>query len=704
VVNHTYGTSSDALAVSLPTGPPPAGPDLVAELRRAVAALLRHRVLILVTVLVGALVSALLATSLPARYEAFAQVMVGDTENTVLERQSIVGDIYATEVVVENEAALIRSRDLAEDVIRRSGLLYNPEMNPAIAWGDGPGPSDDAVLADMVDAYYKALTITPERRSRMITISYEAASAVEAAAVANTVAQAYLDRQVRDKRESNVNTVATLRSRTEQLRQDVEQREQRLAEFRAANGLSDSGGIERIAERISLTANQVEDERAQLAALQAQRAELRQSLDVDRLELPPSLVGAGTLAALWEQKAEAQAELARLRSVFRAGHPAVERQSAQLADLQDTIRNEMRILEQNLQADIATTQSRLDSRQRALDDLRDEERRLQSVQVELSSLEREVDAGRDVLRAFLDRAAQVQELQGTEQASSVLVSAAKPPTEPSGPNRKLVMAGGTVTFGFLALLLVLWLEQTDTRLLGAQQAAAWTRLPLLASLSSQPADRFAGGIPPEDLVAVMPGSGFAEAVRGLALALAGPDSTWPTGVLVVTGADQGEGKTTVAVALARSLALDGARVVLIDGNRGAPRVHAVMGLSNEFGLLDHLRDGAELDSVIQGDPLTPLEVIPLGAGAQAHNWRLGAAGLRPLADPLLERYDLVIVDGPGAGDNADVGAWAAVAHQVVLTLAPGFSRQGHVSEAMRILRAARAPLVGMVMNRVVGRG
>lgn len=692
-----------------PTGAPlgagtlPAGPDLVAEARRAIAALWRHKVLIAVTVLTGAVVSALLALSMPPRYEALAQVMVGDTETTVLERQSVVSDLYATEIIVEGEAAIIRSRDLAEDVIRRSGLLYDPDVNPTLAWDAPAGKTEEAAIARMVDPYYAALTVEPSRRSRVITIRFQSESPVQAAAVANSIAQAYLDRQVRDKRAANVATVETLRTRVEQLRLDVAQREQRLAQFRAANDLPDTAGVGRVSERIALTANQLEDERTQLAASQSQHQELRRALAVDRLEVPPSLIGAGTLAALWAQRAEVQTELARVRSVFRPGHPVVARQAAQLADLQKTIHTEMRTLEQNLQAEIATARSRVETRARALDDLRQEERRLQAAQVELSALDREVAVARDVLRAFLDRAAKVQELQGTEQASSALVSAAKPPTVPVGPNRTLVLAGGTFAFGFLALLLVLWLEQTDTRLLGSTQAVAWTRLPLLGTLPEVPVDQ-ARLVSPEDLAAVDPDSTFAETVRALALTLAAPDSTWPAGLLLVTGADQGEGRTTLAVALARSLALDGARVLLVDGNRTAPRVHAVTGVGNDFGVLDHLRDGAEIDGVIQGDPLTPLELMPLGAGARAQGWRLGEAGLRPLARALTDRYDLVVVDGPGAGNNADAAAWAAVADQVVFTVAPRRSRQGHVIEALRVLRSARAPLAGLVVNRAVHRG
>jgi len=687
---------------SQPMGASLSGPDLMAEARRALTALWRHKVLIAVTVMIGILVSALLAVSLKAQYEATAQVLVGDTENTVLEQQSLVTDLYATEIIVEGEVAIIQSRELAEDVIRRSGLLYDPAWNPSLDWGASSVDDDDAAIASMVQPYYDALTVEPSGRSRVIMIRFRSDSPVQAAAVANSVAQAYLDRQVRDKQAANAVTVETLRSRVEQLRQDVSVRDQRLADYRAAHDMPETDALSRVANRITLTASQLEDERVQLAALQTQHQELRRALAEDRLEVPPSLAGAGTLASLWEQKAELQADLARVRSVYRPGHPLVERQAAQLADLQETIRSEMQTLEQNLGAEVATARRRVEVRSAALDALRQDERRFQAAQVDLAALKREVEVARDILRTFLDRAAQVQELQGTEQASSSLVSAARPPTRPVGPNRKLVLVGGTLAFAFLALLLVLWLEQTDTRLLNPGQATNWTGLLLLGTLPEIPAER-ARRTPPEAMVVEAPDADFAEAIRSLALALAAPDSTWPAGVLLITGADAGDGKTTVAVSLARSLALDGARVLLIDGNRTAPRIHAVVGLSNDFGLMDHLRDGAELDSVVQADPMTPLEVMPLGPSAQARGWRLGEAGLRPLTRPLAERYDLVIIDGPVAGNNADAAAWASVADQVVMTLAPGHSREGHVVGAMRGLQAARAPLTGIVVNRTAHR-
>src|SRR5690606_11829529 len=111
-----------------------------------------------------------------------------------------------------------------------------------------------------------------------------------------------------------------------------------------------------------------------------------------------------------------------------------------------------------------------------------------------------------------------------------------------------------------------------------------------------------------------PDSAFADAIRWLALALRNtPDGAMPRSVLV-TSALPGEGKTTIAIALATILSMAGHRVLLVDADLRRGRLQMLMGLDTEMGLRDLLCGQATVKHVIGSDPGSRFEVI--GAGTR----------------------------------------------------------------------------------------
>src|SRR5689334_11943570 len=59
-------------------------------------------------------------------------------------------------------------------------------------------------------------------------------------------------------------------------------------------------------------------------------------------------------------------------------------------------------------------------------------------------------------------------------------------------------------------------------------------------------------------------------------------------LLPVVSAARGEGRTRLALDLARSIAARGVRTLLVDGDLRSPRLHHAFGLSNRHGLADFL--------------------------------------------------------------------------------------------------------------------
>lgn len=191
----------------------------------------------------------------------------------------------------------------------------------------------------------------------------------------------------------------------------------------------------------------------------------------------------------------------------------------------------------------------------------------------------------------------------------------------------------------------------------------------------------------------------AEAYRTIRMGLrhVGDD---PPRVIVVTSALPGEGKTTVALNLALSIAQSGSRVTLIDANLRRPRVAKYLALEELGGLTDVLSGSAEVRDVAQpwGDGF--LTVLGAGAMPGDPGGMLGSQEMRALLKTLRDTEEYVIIDSPPLLPVVDAAMLSGVADGCLVVARFGKTKQDQLAEAVDTVARVRSSLLGVVLNRV----
>jgi len=132
-------------------------------------------------------------------------------------------------------------------------------------------------------------------------------------------------------------------------------------------------------------------------------------------------------------------------------------------------------------------------------------------------------------------------------------------------------------------------------------------------------------------------------------------------LVVVTAARRGEGCTVVTLALAKALAEQQQRVILVDAHFDAPGLADRLGLATQVGWEDALSSGKPLTEALVESLEDRLIVLPLREPAPV-DWRLSVARLKASFDEMRKHCDVVLVDaGPfgEAGDRRHLLSWAA---------------------------------------------
>ncbi len=200
-------------------------------------------------------------------------------------------------------------------------------------------------------------------------------------------------------------------------------------------------------------------------------------------------------------------------------------------------------------------------------------------------------------------------------------------------------------------------------------------------------------------VAENPRSPISEAFRSLRtnLEFAGVDK--PLHTLLVTSSEPSEGKTTIAVNLAATLAQGEKKVVLIDADLRRPAVHRSLQVPNKFGLTDVFRNPDSLVSAITTWENSPLMAITSGGLPPNPAELLSSEMMGRILDELKGMADMVIVDGPPF-ILSDPVVLSAKVDGVLIVIKPGETKIGAAQGMIEQLDRAGARVVGAVMNPI----
>lgn len=171
--------------------------------------------------------------------------------------------------------------------------------------------------------------------------------------------------------------------------------------------------------------------------------------------------------------------------------------------------------------------------------------------------------------------------------------------------------------------------------------------------------------------------------------------------IVLTSSTSNEGKSTVSLGLAMSLAEGGKRVLLIDADlrksvlRGRHRV-----TSEVKGLSHYLSGQACVADVVCSTQEEGMFIIFAGVVPPNPSELLGQERFVELIENAKKEYDYVIVDAPPLGSVIDAAVIARVCDASVLVVAANTVSYKFIRTVKSQLEKTECPILGVVLNKV----
>ena len=173
----------------------------------------------------------------------------------------------------------------------------------------------------------------------------------------------------------------------------------------------------------------------------------------------------------------------------------------------------------------------------------------------------------------------------------------------------------------------------------------------------------------------------------------------PLQTVLVTSALPSEGKTFVTLNLARAIAQQEHRSVLvIDADLRISRIHEGLGAAPSPGLAEYLKGEADALAVLQRGPEDNLFIIAGGIANANPVELLGTGRLRALLNRFTPVFDWILLDSPPAVFLSDASLLSKVSDGVLMVVQSGVTPFDTAQKACR--EFPEKQLVGVVLNRV----
>jgi capsular exopolysaccharide synthesis family protein len=677
---------------------------------RAILGVIRRQIWTLVGTVVLVVGLALLVVSqLDRRYTAEARMVIDSRDAQLLGMETGLTEGFGVNTLVDTEVEIARSSKVLIRVIQDLGLVSTLDPAPQLsfwdrirsAFGRGPAPAETAARdweslspaeqGRLVNSLSRNLQISRRGLTNVIAISATTPSPDESARLANAVADAYLDEQIDARLGSIQRASAFLRERVADLAIDIRDLESSIDNY--VNDRLFELGTPEAQQRIVALRQELSGQELRTSTLRSIESAMLAG-DYDRMT---ALLETEEAQRLAEQRATFVAELASPQTDAQR----LAEVRGNLAALDDQIRTVANTRAEALRTELAGTENRATEIRSEMEAILASQDLPNDVAVGLFQLQRDAQTRRDLYGVYLSRLREVEQQSDLNLPDSRVIASAVPPNGPSYPPVKLILGAALMLSLAGGVGLAFLREHYIGGFTSIDQLEGATGLPVLAAVPKHKGEE--GEQTADWAIVSQPLSAFSEAVRRVRIGL---ETMAPADrfCLMVTSSAPGEGKTTLALAIARAMAMTGKSTLLIDADMRHPAVHKYLGRKVEHGLIDFLGRGLKPDTarlMTMKESATNLHLV-LGseASAVATDALLISDRFNSLMSFARESFDVVIIDTPPVGLVVDAQVIAKHADIGLFVVRSGSTNQNYVRGSLRNLGARPDLPIVAVLNQV----
>lgn len=662
--------------------------------------------------LVMAIVAGAIAWTLTPTYRATTTVLIEQGKGKVLSIEDVYSGASQEKEYYQTQVEIIKSREVAQRVIRGLQLWERPEFDPRtpdtsligrIKETLGIGAkvddwTDDRLVAAIVPSYMDALGVEPVRQSQLVKVSFESEDPKLAALVANTVASAYITADRDAKFDMTQQAYEWLQQRTQNLRDKLAASESALQRYREQKGIVSLSGSAQtvIGQQIGELTQRLVEAKARRAEAGSAYEQMTAVTDGD-FSTVPAVVRSAAVADAKRAESAATMKVAELQQRYGSEHPRMVQALSELRAAQDNLSRQMQYVASSLKREYESAKATERALDAALSSARGAVQSVNRQEFQLGVLEREVESNRQLYDMVMSRAKETNESSDLQSAVARVVDPAVVPQLPEKPRKTLIVAVATTLGLLLGVLVSLLLDMLDNTVRGTEDAERRFQAPVLSALPKLSAaeSKLAATI-----FADRPDSLMAEAIRTARTGVLLSNLDTACRILMVTSSLPDEGKTTIAINLAFALAQT-KKTLLIDADLRRSQIARRLALPpGGKGLSTMVAGTATIAECIQSIEGSSLAIMQAGEVPPNPIELLLSQRFPETLESLSQEYEVIVIDSPPVELVSDALVIAPCATSTVFVVKAMDTAAPIVRKSLVRLQRAGGKVLGVMLNQL----
>jgi capsular exopolysaccharide synthesis family protein len=622
---------------------------------------------------------------------------------------------------MQTQYKILQSWSLAHRVVKAMNLAEHPqfkfvrEMYPEKSQGE----IENAVATTVLPM----IEVTPTKNSYLVEVAFQSSDKTLAQKVVNAIADEYMYLSIDRRNESFALVRKWLDQQLQEMAAKVQEAQKKLFKFGQQTDiytLEDKDNV--VVKKFIDLSELLTKAQAEKMAKEAQYQQIK-----DKGPNAPIIVNHPLVSQLRQHLVAQQAKVSAMKKVYRAEHPELQAESANLAEMQGRLQGEVLRLQESVKADFEAANRTEKLLKDSFSAQKDQMAKLQDNLTDYQILKRDAQTNEQLYQALLARVKEAN-IAGTMVPSNVaVIDSALLPESPYKPKKVRDLAIAVILGLTLGVGLAFLMEHLDDSIKSVDDMERSCSLPSLGmvpllgsngighQLEEKGVRRYlprlrqrnqalTGAEDMELMVYKHPQSLATEAIRHTCTSIMLSVSGRPPCIIMVTSPNPSEGKTVIASNLAQAFALDGRQTVLIDCDLRKPRQHRIFQVDNQPGLSKYLTGGADLEEILHPTAISDLVVIPAGARPPSPGILLNSEIFKDLLLQLRQRFNHIIIDTPPILGFTDARIISVLTDGVLLVTKHHVTHKSAGRLAHQLLNQIHAPIMGCVLNCVDSHG
>lgn len=547
-------------------------------------------------------------------------------------------------------------------------------------------------LENIIEA---GISVEPVANSRVVKIGYISDNPAIAMKVVNSIARAYIDELVEMQMEVSGYSIKWMRKKAESQRIKLEESEKALQAYKKKYDIiTVENRLAMLPEKLSeLSKNltQAETKEQELAAVVSQINHLKNK----SLDTIPAIIKNGSVDSINGKILVSEQKISELSKKYGPKHPKMIAAVNELKALQKKKYKALRTAVETIKNEYSLAKSNVRDLKQLLGQTKFQAERFGEKSIQLGILQRKVDTNRYLYDALVKK---IKEKGITEKSQTVnvwVIQKAQLPRFPSKPRKKRNILLGIILGLFGGIGLAFFFEYLDNTVKTPEDVEEKFNIPVISTI-----DLFKNK--EETIVQNVlkdASSLISESFKSLRTSVFLSSADKPPASILITSMIPGEGKSSIAVCLAASIAKTGKRILLIDADMRRPVQHKNLNVDNNSGLSSLLAGAIEKEDSIKSDIIENMDLITAGPIPPNPSELLNSKKMKDMLGLFSNSYDMIIIDSPPLASVTDPVIVSQNVDGVIIVTWAGKTTYEILGKGLKKLTEVNAPLTGLVLNR-----